>query len=127
MQHSRAGERRVVAVAADLMFGSKIRGAAEQAGVALEFVRSAEALQERAAGADLVLLDLEARWLAADTAIRGLKAAASTSAVPVVAFAPHVNVAAIAAAREAGADRVLARSAFVRELPALLTGGTAEG
>jgi hypothetical protein len=40
--------------------------------------------------------------------------------VPVVAFASHVRADLIAEARAAGADRVLARSAFVAELPALV-------
>jgi CheY-like chemotaxis protein len=108
----------VVAVVPDLMFASKIRGAAVQAGVAVVFVRSAPELLERAAGARLVLLDLETRWLDAGTAIRALKQEAN--AARVVAFASHVLGEILTAARGAGADRVLARSAFVRELPDLL-------
>jgi CheY-like chemotaxis protein len=115
--------RRVVAVAADLMFGSKIRGTAQQLGVAVDFARNASALQEQAGGADLVLLDLETRWLDAPAVIRTLKGTPATSGVPIVAFVSHVNSEAIAAAREAGADRVMARSAFVRELPVLLKDG----
>lgn len=111
---------RIAAAVADLMFGSKIRGAAEHAGVDVTFVRSAVALTEAAAGAAMVVLDLETRWLEADAAIRGLKADPATAAVPVVAFAPHVRTDVLATAHEAGADRVLARSAFVRELPELL-------
>src|SRR5690606_31804175 len=45
-----------------------------------------------------------------------------TADVPVIAFASHVNRAAIDDARTAGATRVLARSAYERELPALLGG-----
>jgi hypothetical protein len=41
--------------------------------------------------------------------------------VNIIAFVSHVREDAIAAARSAGADRVLARSAFVRELNNLLT------
>jgi hypothetical protein len=40
--------------------------------------------------------------------------------VPVIAFGAHVQGAALVAARAAGADRVLARSAFVNALPGLL-------
>jgi CheY-like chemotaxis protein len=116
-------QRRVVAVVADLMFGSRIRGTAQQVGTAVNFVRDAAALQEQAAGADLVLLDLETRWLDAATVIGQLKQTQATATVPVVAFVSHVNAEAIAGARAAGADRVMARSAFVRELPMLLQGG----
>jgi CheY-like chemotaxis protein len=118
-----AGERtRVVAAVADLMFGSKIRGAAQQLGVDVDFVRNEEALHAAAATARLVLLDLDARWLDAARAIAALKADAGTADAVVVAFVSHVRADAIEAARDSGADRVLARSAFVRELPALLAG-----
>lgn len=110
-----------MAVVADLMFGSKVRGAAGHAGVDVTFARSAGALREAASGAAVILLDLETRWLDADPVIRELKADPATATVPVVAFAPHVRTDVLAAAREAGADRVLARSAFVRELPGLLS------
>jgi CheY-like chemotaxis protein len=114
--------RTVVAVVNDLMFGSRIRSAAQQAGVTALFVGAASDLMARAAGADLVLLDLETRWLDAPGTIAALKAAETTASVPVVAFGSHVDGDALTAAREAGADRVLARSAFVKLLPALLRG-----
>jgi CheY-like chemotaxis protein len=115
-------DRTVVVVVDDLMFGSRVRAAAQQAGVSASFVRSTDDLVARAAGANLVLLDLNTRWLDAPAAIRSLKADAATASVPVVAFGPHVDGEALTAARDAGADRVLARSAFVRLLPELLRG-----
>jgi CheY-like chemotaxis protein len=121
MQDTRS-DRTVVAVVDDLMFGSRIRAAAKQAGVRAVFVRNAEDLVSRAAGADLVLLDLNTRWLDAPAAVRSLKANAATATVRVVAFGPHVEGDALTAARKAGADQVLARSAFVKLLPDLLRG-----
>jgi CheY-like chemotaxis protein len=112
----------VIAVAADLVFGSRIRGTAEQLGVSVEFARSADALFEKAPGARLILLDLDARWVEPGTLIAALKEDPATAAVPVVAFVSHVRTDAIDAARTAGADRVVPRSVFVRELPALLRG-----
>ncbi|CAN5751609.1 hypothetical protein BH23GEM9_BH23GEM9_11840 [soil metagenome] len=114
--------RRVVAVAADLIFGARIRGAAEQAGVHIDFARSQEALQTLAAGADLLLLDLDARWVDPASLIKMLREAPATFNIPIVAFVSHVRTDAIAAARAAGADKVLARSAFVRDLSVLLKG-----
>jgi CheY-like chemotaxis protein len=110
----------ILVAVADLIFGARIRGAAEQQGVALTFVRSLVELQARAPGVRTVLLDLDTRWLDAPAAIRALRAAPQTATVRIIAFVSHVRADAIEAARAAGADRVLARSAFVRELPALL-------
>jgi CheY-like chemotaxis protein len=108
----------VTAAVADLIFGARVRAAAEREGVQVRFVRSMEELVGEGAGARLVLLDLEARWLDAPAAIAALRGEAEPPRI--VAFVSHVREAAIAAARAAGADRVLARSAFVRQLPELL-------
>jgi CheY-like chemotaxis protein len=118
------GKGPVLAVTADLLFAARIRAAAEQAGVALRLVRSGEDVVALAAEQQprLLLLDLDARWLDAPAVIRALKGAAATAAIPVVAYVSHVREDAIAAARAAGAERVLARSAFVRLLPGLLAG-----
>ena len=112
--------RSVTAVAADLLFSSRIRAAADQLGVQVHFARSDEQLFASAAHTDLVILDLDARWLDAPAAIRQI--AQATPRVPIVAFVAHVRADAIQTARDAGADRVLARSAFVRMLPDILAG-----
>jgi CheY-like chemotaxis protein len=112
----------VAAACADLIFGARVRAAAEAAGwqALLISPRDAAANRIRTELPRLVLLDLDARWLDAVALIAALKADPATAAIPVVAFASHVRTDALAAAREAGADRVLARSAFVRQLPELL-------
>lgn len=112
----------VVAAVADLIFGARIRSAAQDAGVEVKFARSLAEVRAHAEAARLVVLDLDARWLDAPAAIRGLRETPETAGVRIVAFVSHVRADAIEAARAAGADRVLARSAFVRELPALLAG-----
>lgn len=112
----------VVAAVADLIFGARIRAAAADAGRELVFARTPGELAAAAAGASLVLLDLDARWLDAPPSIRALRADEAAAGARIVAFGSHVRTEVLAAAREAGADRVLARSAFVKELPALLAG-----
>lgn len=114
----------VIAWAADLMSGARIRGAARAAGVEVTLVRGADDLVAAVAASSprLVIVDLEARGDPV-SAIARLKGDAATAAVPVLAFAPHVREDAIAAARAAGADRVLARGAFIRDLPRLVSGG----
>lgn len=114
----------VLALVSDLMFASKIRGAGNATGVSTATVATADALLERCREARprVILLDLEARSEDVPALIRRLKTDAALGSVPVVGFVSHVNREAIEAAREAGADRVLARSAFVRQLPGLIRG-----
>jgi hypothetical protein len=49
-----------------------------------------------------------------------IKSAPATRRIPVIAFGPHVDSEKLKAARSDGADVVLARSAFARELPQIL-------
>ena len=107
----------VVVLTGDLFFRAKIEAVAKAAGVPVGFVRSAE----EARGASTVLVDLAD----GDRAIEAVVALKAGPEAPlVVAFGPHREGEAFKRAREAGADRVLARSAFVERLPELLqTGG----
>jgi CheY-like chemotaxis protein len=111
----------VAAVVDDLLFLSRIREAARGARVDVVSARTPDALVAAArAGARLVLVDADGGRLPWVDAIRALRAEPSLAAVPVVAFLGHVNVDHAALAREAGATRVVARGAFVAELPALM-------
>jgi hypothetical protein len=107
----------VAVLTADLFFRAKIEAVAKAAGVPVRFTGSAE----EARGAATVLVDLAD----GDRAIEAVSALKASSEAPlVVAFGPHREGEAFKRAREAGADRVLARSAFVERLPELLrTGG----
>lgn len=103
----------IVALVADLMFASRIRGAAPAA----KTVQRGDALEAAIGPATrLILVDLHAPG--ALEAIQALRDAGS--AATIVAFGSHVETDALQAARAAGADRVMARSAFVRDLPALV-------
>lgn len=125
---SEPGTGPAVALVADLIFASRIRGAASTIGVSAVTVQTAEAVRERVREARprVILLDLDARSVDVPQLIRELKRRENTEEIPVVAFVSHVRTDAIQAARDAGADRVLARSAFVRELPELLRGTHAD-
>lgn len=106
----------VVVLTGDLFFRAKIEAVAKAAGVPVRFAGSAEEAQE----AGTVLVDL-ADGARAIEAVNALKA--RPRAPVVVAFGPHKEGEAFRAAREAGADRVLARSSFVERLPELLRAG----
>ncbi len=106
----------VAVLSGDLFFRAKIEAVAKAAGVPVRFAGSAE----EARGASTVLVDL-ADGARAIEAVGALKA--GPEAPVVVAFGPHREGEAFKRAREAGADRVLARSAFVERLPELLRAG----
>lgn len=113
--------RPVLALVTDLIFGSKIKGTARAAGAAVELVRRPAELLEAAARLQprLVIIDLEAPGMDA-AVIAELKGATETRSIPVVAYGSHVRADVLSAARTAGADRVLARSGLVQQLPALM-------
>jgi DNA-binding NarL/FixJ family response regulator len=117
-----AGPAPVIGLAADLLFASRMRAAGQAAGVAVATVGTPEELvrRVRAERPRLVLVDLELRRGDPAAAIAAMVADREERGGRIVAFASHMNAAALQAGRAAGADRVLARSAFVRELPDLL-------
>lgn len=106
----------------DLLFSSKIRATARQIGAEITFARSpAEILRiAREAQPPLALFDLNSAVSDPVATIGALKADPSTAGVRVVAFVSHVQTSLIDAARAAGADEVLARSAFAANLPQIL-------
>jgi CheY-like chemotaxis protein len=111
----------VIALVDDLMFLSRIREAARGAGTEVRTARSAADLVSGARdGGRLVLVDADSSRLPWAEAIGALRADPSTAALPVVAFLSHVHTDRAEAARAAGCSRVLARGAFVQELPRLL-------
>jgi CheY-like chemotaxis protein len=115
-------ERLVLALVPDLMFGTQIEQVLKRLGYAAAFAKDADGLltQARAERPDLVLLDLAARGVDVPAVIRSLKADATARAVPVVAFGPHLDGAARAAAQAAGADAVVANSKLAFDLPGLV-------
>jgi CheY-like chemotaxis protein len=111
----------------DLMFSSRISTAARAAGTPIRFTRSVEAVLEaaRAETPSLVVLDLNSARVRPLEIVAAVKADPGLAHVPLLGFVSHVDAATIEAARSAGVDRVLARSAFVAHLPELLRGASA--
>jgi len=114
----------VIVAVDDLMFASRISSTAKALGVEIAFARSPEAIVEavRTRAPRLVIFDLNSVKVRPLEAVAALKADATLAAVPTVGFVSHVQTELIAAAREAGVDQVMARSAFVTQLPQLLQG-----
>jgi CheY-like chemotaxis protein len=111
----------VIALVEDLLFLSRIREAGRAAGVEVRAVRGASDLVDAARQEGrLVLVDADSERLPWRAAIAALRAEPGVGALPVIAFVSHVRADHAEAARAAGANRVLARSAFVKELPELV-------
>jgi PleD family two-component response regulator len=112
---------KIVAVLNDLMFTVKIQEAAKRARLEAVFVKSQkkalECAKEKPAGLVLDLNYTEAEPL---TLISALKASKETQDVPVLGYVSHVQVDLRQAAQDRGCDVVVARSAFVQNLPELL-------
>lgn len=115
----------ILAAVDDLLFTSKIRAAAAQLGREVVFARSARDVvdQARASRPGLALFDLNSAGLDPLAAIAALKGDPALASIRTVAFVSHVQADLVAAARAAGADEVLARSAFTARLGEILQGG----
>jgi CheY-like chemotaxis protein len=116
--------QRVVAAVEDLLFRSKISETAGQLGIEATFPRSPKKLIEQAAHAppNLLVLDLNSARFDPLELLRTVKSDPALQNVPTVGFLSHVQGDLALAAREAGCDRVMARSAFVENLPRVLSG-----
>jgi CheY-like chemotaxis protein len=112
----------ILAALDDLMFSSRISTAARGVGADVRFAKTtADAVSAaRELKPGLILLDLNARAVDAMAFLAELKSDPGLAALRVVGFVSHVQADLIAAARAAGIDEVLARSAFVSRLPRLL-------
>jgi len=116
--------RNVIAVVDDLFFASKIRGAGEQAGVGVTFVKSiADAIRKaRENASDLIIADMNAQCCDAIELARSVKADDALSAIALLGFFSHVQTELQQAAKAAGFDRVMPRSAFTKQLSDILAG-----
>ncbi len=116
--------QRVVAAVEDLLFRSKISETAEQLGIEATFPRSPKKLVEQAVQSppDLFVLDLNSMRLEPLELLKRLKSDETLRNIPVVGFLSHVQKDLAIAARELRCDRVMARSAFAKELPKILAG-----
>ncbi|MEZ5283781.1 MAG: hypothetical protein R2712_03000 [Vicinamibacterales bacterium] len=108
----------------DLMFSSRIATAAKGVQAPIRFTRSIAAVLDAARTETpiLVILDLNSARTDPLGIVAALKTDPALATIPTLGFVSHVDRATIDAARQAGVDRILARSAFVEELPRILAG-----
>ena len=105
----------------DLFFLTKIRETAKVVGVTVianDGRRGSDGIA--AAQPQAIILDLNSCGPPAVDWIRTLKSDPATRRIHIVGFVSHVQEELISAARAAGCDSVMARSAFTRQLPDFL-------
>ena len=111
----------ILAVVDDILFLSKIQETAKHLGTNVKSARPedlpAMALEDVPSA---LIIDLNHRSGKALELLRTLKSDVKSKDIAIVGFVSHVQNELIAAARGAGCDLILARSAFVKELPGLL-------
>jgi CheY-like chemotaxis protein len=110
--------RRVLAGVEDLLFRSKISETASSLGIEAAFPRNPRRLLEAVheSPPDLLILDLNSARFEPLALLRTIKSDEGTGDVSTVGFLSHVQKDLAIAAREAGCDRVIARSAFTKDL-----------
>ncbi|MCB9849385.1 MAG: CoA-binding protein [Phycisphaerales bacterium] len=110
---------KIIAVIGDLIFRSKVEGTGSALGAAVRTVSSAREVSACASGEtpSLVIVDMALPQADAEAAIRAAKEA---GAAKIVAFFSHVDTQLAESAKRSGADEVMPRSRFVTALPDLI-------
>jgi PleD family two-component response regulator len=113
-----------MAAVEDLLFRSKIGETAAQLGIEASFPRGPKKLEDalRASPPDLLILDLNSSRFEPLGLLQAVKSEEATKNVATLGFLSHVQKDLAVAAKEAGCDRVMARSAFTKDLPKVIAG-----
>ncbi len=111
--------RMVLAIVDDLLFRAKLEVAAAQLGTPLTIVENADGARRSGQGWSRVLIDLNLSRGDSLAMIRTLRQAHPD--LPVIGYCSHIQHDLQRRALEAGCTTVLPRSAFVQQLPELLS------
>jgi PleD family two-component response regulator len=116
------GKKKILAVVEDLMFTVKIADAAKRAGLEVEFVKSERDVIEKATHEKplLIILDLNFDAVQPLQLISKMKSDGEMKQISVIGYLSHVQGELKQQAQEAGANIVMARSAFSQNLQQIL-------
>jgi PleD family two-component response regulator len=116
----------ILVVVDDLMFSVKISSAAKAVNAPVAFERMPAAVLQRVRDErpSLVIFDLNSSRLRPIEMIAAVKGDSALAGTRTIGYVSHVQSDVIAAARAAGCDEVLARSAFSDRLGAILAGAS---
>jgi CheY-like chemotaxis protein len=98
----------------DLLFTSRVVGAAESLGLVLKTAKTAAALERGTENLACVLVDVHLPGLDLPSVVRAIRD--KHPRCRIVGYGSHVAADVLKAAREAGCDLVLPRSKFVEDL-----------
>lgn len=111
----------ILTVVEDLIFLSKIHETGKAVSVEVRAATVSDAIEQlRAIAVRGLLIDLNHRSGGAVELIQKIKSDPAMAKIPMVGFLSHVQTDLATSARAAGCDMVIARSAFVKQLPDLL-------
>lgn len=114
-------KKKILAVVDDLLFTVKISDAAKRVGLDAEFLKSEKDLLEKAKENPLlIILDLNANSVNPLKLIGKLKGNVESKNISLIAFLSHLQGELKIQAQEAGANMVMARSAFSQNLQQIL-------
>ncbi len=116
------GKKKILAVVDDLLFTVKISDAAKRAGLDAEFVKSEKDVLEKATHEKplLIILDLNSNSVQPLDLISKLKGDGDLRHISLIGYLSHVQGELKQKAHEAGANIVMARSAFSQNLQQIL-------
>ena len=116
------GKKKILAVVEDLLFTVKISDAAKRAGLDVEFVKSERDVIDKAKHEKplLIILDLNFNAVQPLKLISKVKSDGEMKQISVIGYLSHVQGELKQQAQEAGANIVMARSAFSQNLPQIL-------
>ena len=115
-------KKKILAVVEDLLFTVKISDAAKRAGLDVEFVKSERDVIDKATSEKplLIILDLNFTAVQPLKLISKLKGNGQMKQISLIGYLSHVQGELKQQAQEAGANIVMARSAFSQNLQQIL-------
>ena len=119
--HSRE-KKKILAVVDDLLFTVKINDAAKRVGLDVQFLKSEKDVMEKAAQEKplLIILDLNNNSVDPLSLIEKLKGDGHLKKISLIGYLSHVQGELKQKAHDAGANIVMARSAFSQNLQQIL-------
>ncbi|MGD0134980.1 MAG: response regulator [Bryobacteraceae bacterium] len=116
------GKKKILAVVEDLLFTVKISDAAKRAGLEVEFLKSERDVIEKATHEKplLIILDLNFSAVQPLKLISKVKSNGEMKQISVIGYLSHVQGELKQQAQDAGANMVMARSAFSQNLQQIL-------
>ena len=116
------GKKKILAVVEDLLFTVKISDAAKRAGLEVEFLKSERDVIEKATHEKplLIILDLNFNAVQPLKLISKVKSNGEMKQISVIGYLSHVQGELKQQAQDAGANIVMARSAFSQNLQQIL-------